>query len=398
MFLHDKVKREIAGRNLHHLSKFDSPKKPVARDGFLDKQCQIILEDLRGWGRDNKASIDRAIEAQTFGGKQPIDWNIAFLPFMESMAVYLRDYGTLFNAVNAYSRWQSSGQKDPSLYHHSITTYLDAQAQIDSLADDWGMDFVQICDLPYAQAQGHPFIDGPYCGAFVSRSPQKPFIGLVFKGTKPTNPAEVNVDAQYQLRATGPYLDNQNVSKGVFSALFGRFNQSKTTAYQDILDKLKALAQPLYKASGQPVRVHVTGHSLGGSYASLCMAQLMMDIAPSPTRDAPLVMGDAYTFGSPRVGSESWADMNAKLVDIHEGQIWRIVNSDDIVPLVPPSDLKPDVGFYHLDTGIRIFTDYPPAPLPTERGGPPPTGIKVGSIPELVARVLGSSNHCQLCN
>lgn len=286
MFLHHRVKREIAERNLHHLSKFYSPKKPVARDRSLAKQCQIILEDLRGWGRDNKASIDRAIEAQTFGGKQPIDWTIAFLPFMESMAVYLRDYGTLFDAVDAYSRWQSSGQKDPSLYHHAITTYLGAQAQIDSLADDWGMDFVQICDLPYAQAEGHPFIDGPYCGAFVSRSPQKPFIGLVFKGTKPTNPAEVNVDAQYQLRAAGPNLDNQHVSEGVFSALFGRFNQSKTTANQDILDKLKALAQPLYKSSGQPVRVHVTGHSLGGSYASLCMAQLMMDIAPSPTRDA----------------------------------------------------------------------------------------------------------------
>lgn len=109
-------------------------------------------------------------------------------------------------------------------------------------------------------------------------------------------------------------------------------------------------------------------------------------------------MGDAYTFGSPRVGSQSWADMNAKLVDIHEGQLWRIVNSDDIVPLVPPSDLKPDVGFYHLDTGVRIFTDYPPAPIPTERGGPPPTGIKVGNIPELLARVLDSSNHCKLCN
>jgi len=100
---------------------------------------------------------------------------------------------------------------------------------------------------------------------------------------------------------------------------------------------LKSQAQAAVKAALDQypgASVAVTGHSLGGALATLCVVDLLAsDIISNPTQ---------YTFGSPRVGDAAFA--NAYDGMIPEGRRYRVVNNDDIVPHVPFEDL----GFQHV--------------------------------------------------
>ena len=81
-----------------------------------------------------------------------------------------------------------------------------------------------------------------------------------------------------------------------------------------------------------------------------------MNVAPG---GMPIAMGDEYTFGAPRVGSDDYAELNAKLVYYQAGQSWRVVNDQDIVPQIPPTEIPPEtperLQFHHIDNGMRIF-------------------------------------------
>lgn len=49
------------------------------------------------------------------------------------------------------------------------------------------------------------------------------------------------------------------------------------------------------------------------------------------------------------------------------GNIWRIVNADDLVTQVPPACFKDIKGHRHIDNGIQISKDVSPVPLASER-------------------------------
>ena len=74
-----------------------------------------------------------------------------------------------------------------------------------------------------------------------------------------------------------------------------------------------------------PVKIIVTGHSLGGALATLCAFEIAAN-------SSTLFAGNnlsicCYTFGSPRVGNHAWARLyNSKVPDT-----WQIINSDDVV-------------------------------------------------------------------
>lgn len=389
------LKRAAAHRNLNRLSALALPAPtPRLRTGITDP-CQIALNLLRTWSLDNADSIRAAVTSQAFGGKGPINWHTTFLPFMESMALYLRDYGLIHEAVDIFKDYRASGN-DQTLFQTALDRYLSAQSLIDELAGVWGMDFVQITDLVTEAPDGHPLWDGPYCGVFITQAQHAatPCIGLAFKGTKPTNLLEINVDINYNLKAAGPYLGGQSVSQGVYTGLFGTF--ATDVPYNLILETLQTIATELPNISGAPPRVHITGHSLGGSYSTLATAQLLIDTLPAAGKRSSFVMGDEYTFGAPRVGSAGFADLVATLFDQHQGRSWRIVNNGDIVPQVPPSDLKPaELGFYHVDDGVQVFDNKEPIAMPSERGGPAPAGLRFGGVLKLIKDVLGAGCHCE---
>lgn len=83
--------------------------------------------------------------------------------------------------------------------------------------------------------------------------------------------------------------------------------------------------------------VWITGHSLGGALAAICLARI------------PEAKG-LYIYGAPRVG-------NAEFVELFEGRCaWRVENSQDPVPLVPPD--MPSVGFNFKDIGSLKFLNW----------------------------------------
>ena len=70
--------------------------------------------------------------------------------------------------------------------------------------------------------------------------------------------------------------------------------------------------------AGQPLPLFITGHSLGGALALLATKLV-----------APNVNGACYTFGAPRVG-------NYEYFRFIKTPVYRVVNSADVVPRVPP--------------------------------------------------------------
>ena len=82
---------------------------------------------------------------------------------------------------------------------------------------------------------------------------------------------------------------------------------------EDILDGQDAKGQ-----DGNRLPLFITGHSLGGALALLATRLV-----------APNVDGACYTFGAPRIG-------NYEYFRFIKTPVYRIVNSTDIVPRVPP--------------------------------------------------------------
>jgi len=85
-----------------------------------------------------------------------------------------------------------------------------------------------------------------------------------------------------------------------------------------------ALRPHIRKLQGKGCKIFTTGHSLGAALATLCGSRY----------------GDVqgvYSFGSPRVGNDDFRkNLNVK--------IYRIVNNNDIVPGIPPSNPYVHVG------------------------------------------------------
>ena len=267
------LQRRFAQKNLDRLSGLEPPAKPPPGKGFFgdDPSGNPGLKTLQKWSHDNKTTLQTAVRDQAYGGKFAIKWTNAFLPFLESMAVYLRDYGKVVEAWTLYREFKADGSDYVEKCKNAISVYQEANHDIDTLAHEWDMGFVVLCDLVDQYPKDHPAWDGPFCGAFFTTAKQKrtPFIGLTFKGTKPTKLAEVLIDYNYD-QHTGAYLDGTHCSIGVYTGLFGQFDQPNDPPYKNILSETKRLAQDLPNSLGHPVRVHVTGHSLGGSYSSFC--------------------------------------------------------------------------------------------------------------------------------
>lgn len=356
----------------------------------------LTLKLFTRWSEDNMETIDAAKRRQVFGGKGEIDWETTFLPFMESMGMYLRDVQAHTDAWAMFRHFKDGGPKD--FKKEAVNLYLAAHKEIDKLAQVWGMRFLPLCDLCDVSPSGHPRYDGPYCGMFFTteHNSDKPFIGIAFKGTSPVNLKEWAVDFNYQL---GPAAQDffggthVQVSQGVYSSLFGNY-PGKGVPYQQILNAVRVKAKDLPNTSGRAVNVHVTGHSLGGSYSTLCYTQLLIDVAPSNPAAGEIMMGDEYTFGAPRIGSNEYARLNRTLVDVQRGRSWRIVNNHDLVPQVPPTTLqRKQRDFHHVDTGVRIWPYKGPEEIPTEIDKPNPKRYPIYSILYLIPSLIMVLDH-----
>ena len=136
--------------------------------------------------------------------------------------------------------------------------------------------------------------------AFLARRRDNSMLVLAFRGTE-INPQDIKADLKAQLH---PLEGDEKVHKGFLDA----FNAVR----KDILTDLE-------KIEGPPL--YITGHSLGGALAVVATRILGSDSH-----------GACYTFGGPRVGNLSTAEQI-------KTPIYRVVNSADIVPRLPPAFL-----------------------------------------------------------
>jgi len=152
--------------------------------------------------------------------------------------------------------------------------------------------------------------------AFVATSGSS--IYMVFRGTKTID--EWISDADYPLVN---YTYGGQTEKG-FTDIYNTLAVSDTIA---------SIAE-----SGNYDNVYVTGHSLGAALAVLAIP----DIIENTDFKNPVM----YNFAGPRAGDTAFKNL-------YEGygiDSWRVYNTNDIVPTLPPTELS----YIHVDTGYPI--------------------------------------------
>ena len=116
------------------------------------------------------------------------------------------------------------------------------------------------------------------------------------------------------------YFPYTRIKLGIHSGFAAIYNACR----QQIMDVLNTLSSSK--------QLFITGHSLGGALAVLCS----LDAAVNTVYNNPVM----YNFASPRVG-------NSKFVQVYNEVInnsVRIVNTNDIVPLLPPAVVHPPLS------------------------------------------------------
>jgi len=140
---------------------------------------------------------------------------------------------------------------------------------------------------------------------------ESPYVVIAFSGTeKKISDWLTDVDA------VPTTIDKAKVHTGFHKA----FNKVEDQNGMTVKDRINQIMQnqEFIDNNGVPLPLFITGHSLGGALALLATKFLAFDIT-----------GACYTFGAPRVA-------NYEYFDHVKTPVYRVVNSSDIVPRVPP--------------------------------------------------------------
>lgn len=147
---------------------------------------------------------------------------------------------------------------------------------------------------------------------------EKPYVALAFRGTE-KKVSDWLTDADAVPTPIGREKDERKEKKvhtGFLKALTINADANGKTALERVQEILGD--EKTEDGAGNPLPLFVTGHSLGGALALLTTVLF-----------APNVNGACYTYGAPRIGNYDFFE-NVKT------PVFRVVNSADIVPRVPP--------------------------------------------------------------
>jgi triacylglycerol lipase len=181
---------------------------------------------------------------------------------------------------------------------HAAHLVYQAPPEVAAKCQEWGLSRFYCFDRGNTQA----FLMGNDHVAF-----------LVFRGTEPQSLLD--------------WLTNGKLS--MVPACSGRVHAGFLESLQEIWADIKTQL-PYFRTHQQ--YLFLTGHSLGGSLATLASFQLQK-------------MGEnvdgLYSFGSPRVGDSDFAMAFNRMLRV---RTFRLVNHQDIVPRLPPRKL----GYTHV--------------------------------------------------
>lgn len=158
-----------------------------------------------------------------------------------------------------------------------------------------------------------PYINNESAQGFICRcikSGDSPYIVVAFRGS------EKKIQDWLTNANATPYsgLADGKVHSGFYNDFIG----IKATVEKSIAKAKQKYINEGLASSTEEIPVFFTGHSLGGALATVAIREIYAD-----------GFGAAYTFGAPKVGDyEYFYNLKAP--------VFRVVNSSDIVPRVPP--------------------------------------------------------------
>ncbi len=266
--------------------------------------------------------------------KQIRNFNIDIVETLLFLAstVYERKEKNINNAVDIIKSIQIRNA-DPSTQEIAIfkNQLEEAERSIESQAKQWGLGFTSLSEL---NSYG-----GPYAGMFWNK--EKNFIVVAFKGTTPTYFSEWLIDFLIQKIDARAYLYGK-VHEGFYSALFPKSDRDSSKVYGRspslrLIQAIRIKAAEIAKYNRvmnitEPVSVWVTGHSLGGSLASLFYTRLLK--TPEILGEN-CVLRDGIVFAASVVGDDDFAayfSSQSNKPFEHKQTLWRVVAGNDIVP------------------------------------------------------------------
>ena len=123
------------------------------------------------------------------------------------------------------------------------------------------------------------------------------------------------------------------------------FNTLYKSIREPIFDKIRTLSDEMKDGALKYNTLFVTGHSLGAALAVLAVPDLKEDIKNLP----PVVM---YNFAGPSVGNSEFVDIYTSAVNAS----WRVANTNDVIPKLPPTTLDCDDYRYEHAKSERDIT------------------------------------------
>ncbi|KAJ7731800.1 Alpha/Beta hydrolase protein [Mycena maculata] len=306
----------------------------LARAAWKFEQGQKPFDDLLKETEEAKKDLERALDVMTQAHPPTQDEQllIAKLCLLASRCVYLQ---------NAPCPKDAQGHEMfPDVRIPGITG--DYGVAIAKLASRWGMSY-----FPITGPEGTTGLDIPYLGLFYryKTNEQKPLLIFAFRGT--VTEKEWIRDYRVLPKLSYDYWFGSEIHSGFCTGLL--------EAMPWIRDFVHAMPN---KDPNTPV--YYTGHSLGGAYATLLAANLLVNSTLGEKRaKAPAVaFKGLYTFGSPRVGNKIFMKaFEAARAEYPTGKpdVLRFVDGDDIVTKMPPLSM----GYRHVGLKVPISKAHP---------------------------------------
>ncbi|KAK7029522.1 hypothetical protein VNI00_014555 [Paramarasmius palmivorus] len=347
---------DIHDAHARQLAYFSLPDKEVPDDKMpIEVPPEFLtVQNTLDWIEANREAIQAAKDAQCTS-KSPDA--LTGTPFSSVFSkAPLSIYGLKRQESKIYEAVKAARDGD---FDAAVDYIKEAQESIQAVADALDCTFVQLCDFPHESPEGTFYQSGAFCGLFVSNNTDMPFMGVAFKGTTRLNLREVKTDLNWDPIVPDPpeIAWGALVHGGFFKGLFGRFkSKGGQRAFDIIMDKLK---EAYDDHGGNPI-LHFTGHSLGGAYCTLTYGEFLRRQAESAF--SKYRFGDMYSLAAPRVCMPPFFQEVNNLTRPGGGKyLFRIVNSKDPVPTVPPRKRSqiPDYPFMHVGGAWELTQEGP---------------------------------------
>lgn len=141
------------------------------------------------------------------------------------------------------------------------------------------------------------------------------------------------------------------VNNPSFGCVASGFRSVYTTRVSSQIRSLRDITNTVI-AGFRPCNLYITGHSLGAALCTLTVPDVVYNLSNLQLQALAL-----YNFASPRVGELVFANaMNNEVTKKLTALLFRIVNTEDVVPTLPPA-VSTNV-YEHVGTPVSFSAQY----------------------------------------